>query len=153
MLDVLKQTLAEEQVSYQPLPHDPLSLAIRFEGLHGEWVSVATVREERQEFVFYSVLHQFVEEDARPRVAEYLMRANYGLVVGNFEMDFDDGEVRFRTGIDVEDDRLSEALTRALIYSNWVTMDRYLPGLQAVVRGEMAPNEAIEMAENSADED
>ena len=36
-------------------------------------------------------------EDVRPVVAEYLTRANYGLKCGNFELDYRDGEVRYKT--------------------------------------------------------
>ena len=147
MIEVVEQTLLEEDISYKPMPQDAHSLAIRFQGLQGEWLSVAIVREEAQEFVFYSVAPQFVDEERRWAVAEYLMRANYGLSIGNFEMDFDDGEVRFRTAIDVEGDRLSPALLKSLIYSNWVTMDRYLLGLQAVTADELSPSDAIEQAE------
>lgn len=147
MMPVVEQTLLEEDISYQPMPQDAHSLAMRFQGLKGEWLSVAIVREEAHEFVFYSVAPQFAAEDRRVAVAEYLMRANYGLSIGNFEMDFDDGEVRFRTGIDVEGDRLSPALLKSLIYSNWVTMDRYLPGLQAVIANQVSPAQAIEQAE------
>jgi hypothetical protein len=147
MIEVVEQTLLEEDISYKPMPQDAHSFAIRFQGLQGEWLSVAIVREEAQEFVFYSVAPQFVDEERRWAVVEYLMRANYGLSIGNFEMDFDDGEVRFRTGIDVEGDRLSPALLKSLIYSNWVTMDRYLLGLQAVMADELSPSDAIEQAE------
>ena len=152
MMQVVEKTLLEEDISYKPLPHDPRSLAIRFQGLQGEWLSVAVVREEAQEFVFYSVAPQSVPEERRAVIAEYLMRANYGLSIGSFEMDFDDGEVRFRTGLDVENDRLSSALLKSLIYSNWVTMDRYLPGLQAVIDAQMSPSEAIEQAEKPDEE-
>ena len=38
-----------------------------------------------------------VKESARPAVAEYLTRINYGLKVGNFEMDFSDGKVRYKS--------------------------------------------------------
>lgn len=31
------------------------------------------------------------------RTAEFLTRANYGLVFGNFEMDMHDGEIRYKT--------------------------------------------------------
>jgi hypothetical protein len=151
MMAVVEQTLLDEDISYRPMPQDAHSLAIRFQGLQGEWLSVAIVREEAQEFVFYSVAPQFVSEDRRMIVAEYLMRANYGLSIGNFEMDFDDGEVRFRTGIDVENDELSPALLKSLIYSNWVTMDRYLRGLQAVMADELSPVDAIEQAEAEED--
>jgi hypothetical protein len=29
------------------------------------------------------------------------------MIIGNFEMDFEDGEIRYKTSIDVEDDSLS----------------------------------------------
>ncbi len=37
------------------------------------------------------------DEASRPMVAEYITRANYGLMVGKFEMDYSDGEVRFQS--------------------------------------------------------
>lgn len=35
----------------------------------------------------------------RLEVAEYLHRANYGLLLGSFEMDYDNGDVRFRSAM------------------------------------------------------
>jgi len=153
MMQVVEQTLREEEISYKPLPHDPHSLGIRFQGVQGEWLSVVIVREEIQEVVFYSVAPHSVPTERRADVAEFLMRANYGLAIGNFEMDFDDGEVRFRTGLDVENDRLSPALLKSLMYSNWVTLDRYLPGLEAVIAGQVSPANAVEQAEQAEQAD
>lgn len=53
-----------------------------------------------------------VPEDRRLALAEFLTRANYGLFIGNFEMDWQDGEVRYKTSIDVAGDRLSTALVQ-----------------------------------------
>ncbi len=36
-------------------------------------------------------------EDVRPQVAEFLTRANYGLKIGKFELDYNDGEVRYQS--------------------------------------------------------
>jgi len=47
-------------------------------------------------------------------VNEFLTRANYGLNIGNFEMDFQDGEIRFKTAIDVE-----EVILRLSIFYVW----------------------------------
>ena len=58
-------------------------------------------------------------------------------------MDFDD-----KTSIDVEGDRLSEALIKHLVYSNVLIVDRYLPGIMTVIYGEMLPVEAIYEIEN-----
>ena len=80
-----------------------------------------------------------------------MTRANYGLIIGNFEMDFSDGEVRYKTSIDVEDededDRLSVALIKNLVYANVLTMDRYLPGVMSIIYGDVSPAQAIAQME------
>jgi hypothetical protein len=86
--------------------------------------------------------------DKRSAMAEFLPRANYGLTIGNFEMDFDSGEIHYKTGIDVEGDRLSTALVRQLVYANVAIVDRYLPGIMAVIYGNVSPMEAIAQIES-----
>ena len=54
-------------------------------------------KENPHTMLFLTYLPMKVEEDKRAAVAEYLTRANYGLHVGNFEMDMTDGEVRYKT--------------------------------------------------------
>ncbi|MBC7340390.1 MAG: YbjN domain-containing protein [Firmicutes bacterium] len=97
--------------------------------------------------MFYSVCPVNVPEGKRLAVAEYLTRANYGLVIGNFEMDFRDGEVRYKTSIDVEGAEIAPALVRNLVYANVITMDRYLPGLLGVIYGNLTPEQAIAQVE------
>jgi hypothetical protein len=92
-----------------------------------------------------------IPENRRVAVGEYLNRANYGLLSGNFEIDHNDGEVRYKTCIDVTGDRLSEALIRRLVYTNVFMMDRYLPGIMAVAYGNKSPKEAIEDIEGLKD--
>ncbi|MEB3294607.1 MAG: hypothetical protein VKJ24_15735 [Synechococcales bacterium] len=61
------------------------------------------------------------------------------LITGNsnhFELDFNDGEIQYKTSIDVEGDRLTPALIKRLVYTNVAMMDDYLPGIQAVVAGQ-----------------
>ena len=48
-------------------------------------------------FVVYSIFPIKVPEDKRSEIAEFITPANYGLNHGNFEMDFDDGEIRYKT--------------------------------------------------------
>ena len=46
----------------------------------------------------------------RLEVAEYLHRANYGLLLGSFEMDYDDGDVRFRSAMVRENRPMEESI-------------------------------------------
>lgn len=90
-------------------------------------------------FLFYSVCAVDVPEGRRPAVAEFLTRVNLGLVSGNFEMDWADGEVRFKTGIELTCLTPTIELIAALIQPNLSAVNRYLPGLMMVIHDEADP--------------
>lgn len=118
-------------------------LSMGFNGKNGKWLCYAQAREDQQQFVFYSVCPINVPDNRRHAVAEFITRANYGMIIGNFEMDFNDGEVRYKTSIDVEGDQLRPQLIRQMVYANVIIMDRYLPGVLAVIYGNRSPAEEI----------
>jgi hypothetical protein len=70
----------------------------------------------------------------RARVAELLMRTNQQLTLGNFEMDWDAGEVYFRTTNVFPVHRCDEAILAALIHAAVAEMDRMTPYLGEVCR-------------------
>jgi len=81
------------------------------------------------------------------KVAEFLTRANYGMRIGNFELDFSDGEVRYKSSLDFEGVGLEPIMIRNAIYPAVQTMDRYFPGLIAVVAGAKSAAEAVQVVE------
>lgn len=107
----------------------------------------ALVNREMKQCIFYSIAPDKVPKSKRTKVAEFITRANYGLLIGNFEMDWESGYIRFKTSVDVHDDRFSLALAQNLVEANGALMDMYLLGLQAVMAGEATPAEAIEQSE------
>ena len=117
------------------------------QGENGRWFCHASAREDPALFVMYSMFPVTIPEAKRMRVAEYLMRANYGLVIGNFELDLDGGELRFRTSLDIEDAAFASELLKPLVYTNVRMMDRYLPGLMAVLYDEITPKAALSLVE------
>jgi len=146
MFDQVVNFFVNDNWSFTRLQGEPvLYTAIR--GQHGEWNCYAQIREEQEQFVFYSVCPTVVVEEKRLAIAEFLTRANFGMILGNFEMDFEDGEIRYKTSIDVTDDFLSQALIKQLVYANVTMMDAYLPGIQAVLAGEATPVEAMRQLE------
>lgn len=115
-----------------------------FSGKSGSWTSIADVKEDRGILIFYSIASFKVPDDKRSAVAEFLTRANYNMILGNFEFDFSDGEVRFKTSISVgEDGTLTADLIRPVVVTNFGTMDRYLPGVMAVTYGNRTPADAV----------
>ena len=124
------------------LPGQP-ALQIPFQGENGKWNCYAKARSEQNQFVFYSICPVNTPENKRLAVAEFLTRANCGMMLGNFELDFTDGEISYKTSIDVEGDRLSFALIQRVVYANVTMMDEYLPGIMSVIYGNVSPEEAI----------
>ncbi len=126
---------------------DNTALRLAFEGDTGRWNCYAKAREEQKQFAFYSICPFKVPEDKRLTIAEFITRANYGMINGNFELDFNDGEIRYKTSIDVDGDKLSFAIIKNLVYANVTMMDEYLPGIIAVIEGDVSPIEAIRAIE------
>ena len=67
----------------------------------------------------------------------------------SFDLDLEDGSVQFRTSVDVEqdEDALTPTVLKHLLYHNVITMDRYLPGLQALLEEGVTPIAAIAVVE------
>ncbi|MBE0699841.1 MAG: YbjN domain-containing protein [Anaerolineaceae bacterium] len=142
MMDVVLRFFQEEQWNYQKLEGKPVIRA-GFRGVHGTWVCFARVEEEKKQFLFHSLLGMNIPPQYRALVVEYITRVNYCLTVGNFEMDYDSGDIRFRTSVETPDGELSVAIVRCLAYTNVHTIDHYFPGVLAVMHGGLSPEAAL----------
>ena len=75
----------------------------------------------------------------RLEVAEYLHRINHGILLGNFEMDYDAGEIRFRTCLVVDDRAPSAVVLDRYIQTPALLLDHYVVGINAILyEGEIA---------------
>lgn len=119
-----------------------------YEGANGMFVCFCHCREEAEQIIFYVVAQERCPEAYRAAMAEFLTRANFGMLIGNFEMDYSDGEVRYKTSVDLEDAGMSPALLRNLVVAASTTFDKYYTGFQAVASGAMGPVEAIVQVES-----
>ncbi len=125
LFPIIQKFFTDDEWYYLQLGNQPI-LQMTFQGKNGKWTCYAQVHEEQPIFFFFSVCPVNVPEEKRPIMSEFLTRANYGLKMGNYEMDFSDGEIRYKTSLNVENDQLSPAIIQNLVYANLWTMDRYL---------------------------
>ena len=133
-----------EQDEWHPQKLDDKHIyRLGFSGKNGQTVCYAQVQVEREQFLFYVFAPVKAPEETRLAVAEFITRANYGLRIGNLEMDFDDGEVRYKSSLDFEGETLTPGLIKHAIYPAVQTMDRYLPGLMKVIYSDQSPAEAV----------
>ena len=146
IFDTIVQFFEQDGWSFSRIEEQP-ALQMGFQGDNGSWLCTAEAREEYGQFIFYSVCPVHAPEEKRLALAEFLTAVNYGLIIGNFEMDLDDGEIRYKTSIDVGGDELSVPLVKNAVYMNVLMMDRYLPGIMAVLYGDVSPAAAIAQIE------
>lgn len=120
----------------------------------------ARVRETQFLVLIYTILPVRCPESKFPEMLELLTRANWGLPLGNYEMDLSDGEIRFKTSVDVEGVPLDQpvgapaaemAITNTLM-ANKVAMDRYLPAILGLIYGDETVVTLIDRAEGRAEE-
>ncbi|MDJ1183067.1 YbjN domain-containing protein [Roseofilum casamattae] len=147
MTEVVREFFDREDWPFIQLEEGLFQLA--FAGENGRWRCYTRIRQAEEQLLFYSICPLVVSDDRRTAIAEFLTNVNYGAVIGNFELDWSDGEIRYKTSIDVEGDRLSVPLMENLVYANVIMMDRYLPGIVAVIEDETSVDEAIARIEKS----
>jgi len=140
--DAMVRFFREDDWKFEQVEGKPI-LRMGFAGDNGKWTCIARAVEEADQFIFYSIAPINVPEDKRQVMAEFITRANYGMRIGNFELDFSDGELRYKSSIDVEDDRLSSPLVKHMVYPNVLMMDKYLPGIMGILYGNKTAQQAI----------
>ena len=89
-------------------------------------------------FVYARPQDMLVPIERIPAVAEFLTRANYGLPLGNWEIDMNDGEMNFKNSVDVSGGELTEGMVKTLLVFAMECANRYLPGIRTVIDGSAA---------------
>ena len=89
-------------------------------------------------------------ETVRKEVAKYLTIANYGIPIGNFELDLSDGEVRFKVAVDCTDGALSDAVIQDGISAILNNYEKYGTQLLRVMLGMEKAEAAAELAKSNA---
>jgi hypothetical protein len=120
-----------------------LTFTMGYGGKNGILHCLLHVQPDQPLVLFYSHVQCRAGEEKRPVMAEFLARANYGLWLGNFELDFRDGEIRYKTSLDVADGELTGGMLNSAVRRNCSTMDRYLPGIMSVLWNDVSPADAI----------
>ncbi len=114
-----------------------------YEGRQGQWECYAQAEEAKEWGFFYSIYPTPVPEARRAAAAELFTRINWQVPFGSFDLDWSDGEVRFRTGLDFEGSEATLSLMRALVIPNLAMMERYWAALAAVVEQGVEPEAAL----------
>jgi Flp pilus assembly protein TadD len=102
--------------------------------------------------VLYILFRPKAKKEHRSELCEFVARANHGMGDGNFEMDFDDGSVRFRISLNFTGVSLAAPLVRNLLVDALNTIELYQRALGRVIAGKAKAKAAVQAAEQAATE-
>jgi len=122
-----------------------LESGVSMESVIGK-LQLAILLRERHYKVIAILANQSDEEHIKD-VAEYLHRANYGLDKGNFELDYEDGEIRYKMLVDFHGIELSKRVIEESILIPILMFEKYGCGLIKMMVGSGNPKMMIDEVE------
>lgn len=132
LFSALIDYMEEENWKYEILEGETI-LRFHFKGSSGRLLCYAEVDEEKFWVIFYSYMPVNASSEKMTEMAEFICRANRGMRIGNFELDYDDGEIRYKTSIDAEGGEMTHQMIDNLLRANLSTINRYFPGIMSVI--------------------
>ncbi len=103
---------------------------------------------ERTEFVVFLEFTDTVAEARRAEMSTFITLANWGIGVGNFELDFATGYIRYKTSLDYGNAALPEEFIRRAILAAMNAVEEYEAGVSQVMSGKLSAREAIATIEH-----
>lgn len=141
LLDVVRASLEARGYRYEQNAYGWIRLAIRCD--RGSY-EVMTHASDRHSLVRVICAYgSRVPEARRAAVAEAIARINFGVPIGCFDLDFSDGELRFRSAIDVDEGTLSTTMVDNMIGFALRSLDRYHDALMRIAFGGEEPESAL----------
>ncbi len=130
VLDRIEAFLQEKELDYEKLDEQLLRLRIVSE--NGDWICLIRIEESEDCCVAYSVYPNLIPLERREATALFMMSVNYDLAKGSFEMDHEDGELRFRTSMPMAG-RSDPAEFGTMLIEHAQVMEQYLPAIQDMI--------------------
>lgn len=114
------------------------------------------LRVREDDYLVYAYSPVGADSDNREemiRMTEFICRVNYGLCDGNFELNMNNGEIRYKTYVNCEGGIVpGEPIIRESIYCCAVMFNRYASGILSIVFGDASAEDATDECEISLDE-
>jgi|AntRauTorckE5430_2_1112549.scaffolds.fasta_scaffold05062_2 hypothetical protein len=120
-------------------------LSVTYAGRNAEWTFVATTDELNNIIVMFARLPHICPPEKYAELSVFIEKVNFGMSHGAWVMDREDGEVRFRVGVDIGAMELTFEYTRSLtLYTN-MTMEYYLSGIRSIIMEDKNAQEAFDI--------
>ena len=133
IVDYLKQYFDDkgwQYIYYRPRASDSQQshhLSLQMRSKHIECGYLFRVQEANNLLAVYGILPFLIPESHQSAAMLLMTQINYDMLIGNLEMDINDGEIRYKNAIDIEavgiDDHIMEHLLQSVIAMTTVTYE------------------------------
>ncbi|MDB4964276.1 MAG: hypothetical protein JWP01_4275 [Myxococcales bacterium] len=104
---------------------------------------LAYVLDDYRLFVFHLELKTRASKKTREHVQELITRCNWGLNVGNLELDLKTGRIRVKAYVDYRGTKLTGVYVRNAVLSSIEIVEAFGPSVIAVAKGKLTPKQAM----------
>ena len=111
---------------------------------------IVEAREDLGQALVFAMARTPVPDGKRHSVDFYIGRVNARCAIGSFDFDVHEGLLAYRTGIEVGAAALTTDLIRPLFAHGLFAMEKYIPGILAIMNESATPGQALEKADSFA---
>lgn len=110
---------------------------------NGRFDIFVDIRPEQKLVLIFTFCPIQIPQNHRIRISELITLANSGLNIGNFDLNFEDGTLRFKSSYVYSDTfQEPEAVFGRNFFISFDTMDKFLPGVMSVIYANVIPVQA-----------
>jgi hypothetical protein len=131
MRDVVTAFFQSESIEAREGPEG--TFAVSFSGDDSAYPATVRVDEATEVLAVWTVLPVEVPRDKIGAVLEAIARLNFGHVIGNLELDVDNGVVRMKTSLDFGGEELTDGLVANCVWANVAAVEQMLPKIREVL--------------------
>ncbi len=154
MRNIIKTALESSSTHFQVLEENDKKCVLRlgFGLKNGNCDTIIDIDSDWKSYMIMVFLPTNVDENKRRRIAELLNRMNTIITIGNFEVDFQTGRVRFKVGQVFEEiNSDTDLIFRRQMQLCLHTMDEYIPVIMSVIYAGVLPDQALNQYLNNID--
>lgn len=152
--DALVQHLEEREIHFSAEAVGEAQVAfMTFTGTNGVITCEAAVGAEGQRFDVAATAPLTAPEGRRLAVADFLNRVNWGLALGNLELDMEAGRIRYRAETLLQGQHLPSEFIDVLVGYGSELVDGLIPALSLVIHAGMSPADAYLLQAGARDEE
>lgn len=154
MIDAVRDSLDDDEWNYDleedRKPHPIIRTGCR---IGGKLKTIDEVIDFRDTFfIVYAFSPINADPESVGEIAKYLAMANYGLYLGNFELDVRDGEIRYKCTVDCDGmETIPADIVGRAIHIPFRMFHRYGDGIAALAMGFSDAETEIKKAEGGED--